>query len=109
MAKSSRVSDLVFKGFFAPTCLAYFWLIVGYRRSGLILFSVFLLWAYMVGAFKRVMDWPLIAKIALACSILLIGLGYYFSTQSFTSAMLVPGFACGVLGFVASFALQRLD
>lgn len=109
MAKSTGISEAVTKAVFLPTALEYVFLVVGYPRTGLALYAAFLLAAYLVGAFRRVFEWPLIAKITLACGPPLMGLGYYFSMQDTTYAMYAPGVIYLVLSLAGGVALRRFD
>ena len=110
MVKSTRsISDAVTQAVFIPAAVAYGCLVVGYLRTGLAVYSTYIVAAYLVGWFKRIAEWPLISKITLACGPPLLGLGYFFSTQIYTSGMMAPGIAYCVLSVVVGIALQRLD
>ena len=65
-----------------------------------------------MGFFKRFAEWPLIAKIVLACGPPVLGLGYFYSTQNTLtgqSGLFLPGLIYIVLSLVAWYALRRLD
>lgn len=109
MAKSNSISALVYTTVFSNAFLAYIMLTVGYVRSGLALIIVFVLCAYAAGAFKRVREWPLISKISLACTPLIIAIGCYLSTQKFNLTMAVPGLIYAAISFAGGMALRRLD
>jgi hypothetical protein len=108
VAGSTLTSDRVAKVVFVPTTLAYGWLVVGYVRSGLVLFSVFMVGAHLMGLFRRITEWPVISKIALACGPTLIVLGCYFSTLKTAYAMLIPGAIYCVLSIAGGLALRRV-
>ena len=105
----ARISDAVDQAVFLPTAIAYICLVVGYLRTGLGLYLTFVIGAWFVGWFKHISEWPLISKIILACGPPLLGLGYFFSTQTFTSGMIAPGVIYYVVSLVGAFALKRLD
>jgi hypothetical protein len=109
MAGPTRTSYAVSTGVFGPTGLAYIWVSVGYVRSGLILITIFMIWGYLVGVFKRVAEWPLISKITLACGLPLIGLGGYFARQKPTYTILVPAFVYCLLSIAGGLALRRVE
>lgn len=105
-----RISDAVSQGVFAPTAVAYFCMVFGYVRTGLVLYSAFIVVAYLVGWFRRITEWPIISIITLACGPPLLALGHFFSTRNtLTDHPLAPGFMYLVLSLVGGFALQRLD
>lgn len=109
MSERPRTSHVVSTAVFVPTALAYAWMSIGYPRSGLALFLVFMVWSYLVGVFKRVSEWPLISKITLACGPPLIALGGYFGTEKTTYAMMMPGLLYCVLSIAGGLALQKFD
>lgn len=104
-----RISEAVTQAVFLPTAIAYSCLVMGYLRTGLALYLTFITAAYALGWFKRIMEWPVIAKIILACGPPLLGLGYFFSTLNFTSGMFAPGLIYCILSLVGGYALERFD
>lgn len=110
VAKSTRrISDAITQAVFLPTPVAYLCLVVGYLRTGLALYSAFIIASYMAGLLKRVAEWPLISKITLACGPPLLGLGYFFSTETTTYAMYAPGLVYCALSLAGGLALRQLD
>lgn len=97
---------------FLPTATAYICVAVGYLRTGFAFYLTFMITSYLVGFFKRLAEWPLIAKITLACGPPVLGLGYFYSTQDTLTGqggMFLPAFIYFALSLVAGYALKRLD
>ena len=91
---------------FGPTIVAYGWIILGYVLAGLILYAVVMFAAYRLGLFQRISDWPWIAKIALACGLLLIGVGCFFSVLPTAYSMLIPAAVYVILTIFGGLALR---
>ena len=108
MSSPTDTSQGVSQVVFGMTALAYIWLMAGYLRSGLILFSLSMIIAFRMGLFRRIPEWPVISKITLACAAPLIGFGCYFSTQRTEYIAWIPGLIYCALSIPGGLALRRV-
>jgi len=93
MRKPKNLPGQITNVVFTPTLLAYFWVVVKYTTSGLILYLVFMAVAYKMHLFEHLRTWPRISKLALICGPVLIATGVYCSAQAMTYWMIIPGIA----------------
>lgn len=91
---------------FGPTLLAYFWIMVKYLFSGLILYGAFLIVGYKMGLFEEFGEWPRSSKAGLYGGPVLIAIGIYCSTQRTSYWMIGPGLLYMLLIIVGALALR---
>jgi len=100
--KPDGFGRLVGNVIFVPAGIAYVWETAGWVQAGLGLYLFFIVGAFLTGIFKRFREWPIISKIALAASAILMCLGCYFSTIEITGYYwLLPLFAYYALSMFA--------
>jgi len=66
--RSDGFGRLVGNVIFVPAGIAYVWETAGWVQAGLGLYLFFIVGAFLTGIFKRIREWPIISKIALAAS-----------------------------------------
>lgn len=108
MPKATFLSDSVSSVIFVPSISAYTFLVVGYVRFGLVLYLFMMAGAYRMGLFERLGRWPMVAKVVLACSPMLVALGCYFASIKTTYSMIIPGVAYAIASIIGSFSLRRI-
>lgn len=94
---------------FGSAGFAFIWLMAGYIATGLLLYVGSIAAAYKFGWFRRVREWPLFSKIALACGLPLVGLGCFFSTIQTSYSMVIPVLIYASLSLIGGLQLRRLN
>lgn len=106
MKRSKNLSKSVANVVYSPTLLAFIWISVRYVVAGLVLYCVFMIFAYKMSLFEDVRKWPKISRMTLYCGPPLLGVGLYYSTQSFGYWMIIPLVIYGGLSIAGGLALM---